>query len=241
MRNKKTFGPKPDNTPHIPAVKVLLMQAGLTAQCGADHVTDCFDYSDKSTFLRKNIDTRMKLKSNVTSLTEKTSKMTHGDTYRGRDQVRAADVLFPKHSLNAVVLEKIREEQYKRAPVGKPVPKAGLPSSLPSDFCFGISSERGIDVAELIYADKSLKCQQRVDESGKKYQRSVPVMSRVRLYFDGHRVAEVVKWEANPTSLIERRLESFRERTRKQLGKVHDPIKDTMSHLPSTHTLFECS
>ena len=57
---------------------------------------------------------------------------------------------------------------------------------------------------------------------------------------DGIQVRKSLKWLYNTQTektahIVPKRLEEFRERTQPQLGKVHDPIKDTMN-VPADHT-----
>ncbi|XP_028402808.1 EF-hand domain-containing family member B-like [Dendronephthya gigantea] len=57
---------------------------------------------------------------------------------------------------------------------------------------------------------------------------------------DGIHVKKSLKWlydtqSAKAAHIVPKRLEEFRERTQPQLGKVHDPIKDTMN-VPPDHT-----
>nr|KAJ3417994.1 hypothetical protein HK105_000504 [Polyrhizophydium stewartii] len=58
---------------------------------------------------------------------------------------------------------------------------------------------------------------------------------------DGSRVRESMYWEdqrqqETKSKLISSRLADFRERRQPEIGKVHDPIKSTMAHLPESHT-----
>ncbi|XP_033101758.1 EF-hand domain-containing family member B-like isoform X2 [Anneissia japonica] len=57
---------------------------------------------------------------------------------------------------------------------------------------------------------------------------------------DGKHVYKSLKWLRNDqldkgTKVVSKRVNDFRERTQPQLGKVHDPIKDTM-RVPDDHT-----
>ncbi|KAJ3333779.1 hypothetical protein HDU76_003593 [Blyttiomyces sp. JEL0837] len=57
---------------------------------------------------------------------------------------------------------------------------------------------------------------------------------------DGKRTKEVMYWHEEivkelQTKVVSKRLADWRERRQPEIGKVHDPLKDTMSHLPSEH------
>jgi hypothetical protein len=45
----------------------------------------------------------------------------------------------------------------------------------------------------------------------------------------------LISYSEKAAHIVSKRLEEFRERTQPELGKVHDPIKDTMN-VPSDHT-----
>eukprot|EP00842_Homolaphlyctis_polyrhiza_P003990 jgi/Hompol1/4592/HPOL_003748-RA len=62
-----------------------------------------------------------------------------------------------------------------------------------------------------------------------------------RLDNDGNRVRDSMYWEEERlqelcSKLISSRLADFRERRQPEIGKVHDPIKSTIAHLPENHT-----
>jgi len=225
---------KPDNTPEIRPAGIKVLHARETA-------SDCLDHADSETFTRhsKNpSNMRRKLALNVTSLTQRASKMTHGDVYPIADQVRASEILNPRRSLNQVVIEGIREQQYHRSEIGKPVFRSSMPLQCKGEV-FGVKSQIGENVRNLLYPSQSTEPLQSTSsatlQTPAKFSRTVPTLSQVRLYCDGHRTSHLMKWHEKSTHLTDRRLESFKERTRCQLGQVHDPIKETMAHLPPSH------
>jgi hypothetical protein len=67
------------------------------------------------------------------------------------------------------------------------------------------------------------------------YGRKEYAMSSARLGNDGSRIRETMAFPVNLGGVTEKRLEAHRLRTHRMLGKVHDPIKDTMAHLDATH------
>ncbi|KAK6165768.1 hypothetical protein SNE40_022627 [Patella caerulea] len=152
-----------------------------------------------------------------------------------------------------------------RAPLGKSHDQSpGLPvqhTQHPDFFTFGIATEIDIGASGLINPDKNY--QQVEDESaighklyvkthmdydvGERINRSYtcPNFNPDKIYGiptphceNGREVRQTLKWlqqDDKMSKIVSERVDNFRERTQPQLGKVHDPIKDTLK-VPHDHT-----
>ncbi|ESO84516.1 hypothetical protein LOTGIDRAFT_131996, partial [Lottia gigantea] len=150
-----------------------------------------------------------------------------------------------------------------KGPLGKSHDqRPGLPQNLNTDyFTFGLPTELDIGAGGLINPDKNY--QQVQDESSVghdlyvKTHANFDVGERVRRNYtcpsfdinrgygiptphsnDGKEVRQTLKWlqqDDQTSKIVSQRVDNFRERTQSQLGRVHDPIKDTLN-VPADHT-----
>ncbi|KAJ3038440.1 hypothetical protein HDV00_000629 [Rhizophlyctis rosea] len=203
-----------------------------------------------------------KLPRNITDVSDKARGMVHG--VRLHDNNGIKDVVFPAR-LNPLLAEREqrREAYYHRRehqPLGRSLPpQAPLPAFVrdPS-FKFDISAK------ELLFPylpdydeDEDIRRMYMLShESYRPGERRMPygplwvppahpshawTADGSRFNNDGHRVKDGLYWatereKERGTVLRSKREMEWRERTHPQLGKVHDPIKETISHLPPTHT-----
>ncbi|KAK3735039.1 hypothetical protein RRG08_001829 [Elysia crispata] len=156
-------------------------------------------------------------------------------------------------------------QSHIRAPLGKSHNQAsGLPKGLnPTSFAFGMPTQLDSGAGGLVNPNKTYdQVFKEASEGHDLYVRShadyFPRERVCRSYTtpnfdpqkkfglptphcnDGKMTRETLKWihEAQgdrATKIVSKRLDDFREKTQPQLGKVHDPIKDTLNVLPD-HT-----
>jgi len=154
---------------------------------------------------------------------------------------------------------------HQKAPLGTSHNQAsGLPNGLnPTTFTFGIQTEKDGSAGELISPYKTWPQVEEESEVGRHLYRMThadyhPGEKCDRNYthpsYDdkkrfgiptphdnaGRAVRKTLKWlhdtqAAKTAPIVAKRVDDFRERTQPQLGKVHDPIKDTLN-VPSDHT-----
>ncbi|KAJ3126088.1 hypothetical protein HK098_007886 [Nowakowskiella sp. JEL0407] len=150
--------------------------------------------------------------------------------------------------------------------LGHTVPTgAVLPTfTLHPDFKFGISTIEDDDVKKILYSalpeDNAQVKRQYIkshlsyepgeqrdyDYNWTKYPKNSIWGVKIQHDNDGKRVKDSLYWEEERkshftirelgTKLSIKRLEDYRERSKPALGKVHDPMKDTMNHLPKDHS-----
>ncbi|KAI9207715.1 uncharacterized protein BJ171DRAFT_472552 [Polychytrium aggregatum] len=190
-----------------------------------------------------------KLQPNVIAVTEKARALTHGvqtDFDSG-----AAEVVFPT-TVNPLLM--------KRFTIAENI-KFWLPAFTGHpEFRFGLSTVSDIDSKALMYPHMPEK---EGDIAKRQYiishwsygpgeQRShfrppceVPRNMALGLKIEhdneGKYMKEALFWNEEhqksvATKLVPTRLSKFRERTQPVIGKVHDPIADTISHLSRDHT-----
>lgn len=154
---------------------------------------------------------------------------------------------------------------HQKGPLGKSHDQShGLPNHLnPNAFTFGIRTEKDGFAGELVNPDKSRVDVEREGEEGRDLYRRTHADYKVgeqhcRSYKEpnynindmfgiptphdnaGKEVKKTMYWltetMANKAApIVSKRVDDFRERTQPQLGKVHDPIKDTLNVGPD-HT-----
>ncbi|ELU02812.1 hypothetical protein CAPTEDRAFT_212959 [Capitella teleta] len=154
---------------------------------------------------------------------------------------------------------------HKRAPLGSSHDqRAGFPENYPIALrTFGIRTEKNGFAGELVNPDKSRVVVAQESEIGRDLYRESHKDYKVgeqtvRNYKSasynkentfggptphdntGKQVKTALHWLTDSraekaTPIVSKKLDDFRERTQPQLGKVHDPIKDTM-HVPPDHT-----
>uniref|UniRef100_A0A8C9TDW8 EF-hand domain-containing protein n=1 Tax=Scleropages formosus TaxID=113540 RepID=A0A8C9TDW8_SCLFO len=138
---------------------------------------------------------------------------------------------------------------------------AGLPKGLDTErTTFGVKSVQFINAGEIVNPTKTVEqvekeaeeghqlyikshnayfVGERVDRKynwsriGKDHRFGVPTPN----YSDGRKAAGSLQWLAGliDGKLVSKQCDDFRERTQPQIGKVHDPIADTMN-VPENHT-----
>ncbi|KAJ3415676.1 2-hexaprenyl-6-methoxy-1,4-benzoquinone methyltransferase [Chytridiales sp. JEL 0842] len=205
-----------------------------------------------------------KLPKNITDLTNVARKMTHG--LHPMPGPTAGQVIFPSGSNPILQKrEAMRERIYHRREhqvLGRSVP---LGTELPDftndpEFRFGQSTIEEETVAEIMYPPEEPESENAKDvrrqyiishnsyEPGeqRKHYGDNFVAPEPRLEGDcqdstGRRTKEVLYWteehiKETQTKLSSKRLEDWRERRQPQIGKVHDPLKSTMEHLPTDYT-----
>ena len=153
----------------------------------------------------------------------------------------------------------------RRAPIGScHDPRPGLPHNLdPVTFTFGIRTEKDGSAGELLNPNKTTEEVNEESEQGRElyrkthwhfkegeqYERNytAPNFTRTAKFGiptphenDGRHARKTLKWLPDTkmeksAGIVSKRVDDFRERTQPQLGKVHDPIKDTLNVKPD-HT-----
>lgn len=142
--------------------------------------------------------------------------------------------------------------------------RPGLPKGVgPTDVMYGVETIKDGSAGEMVNPSKSAAQVNAESEEGKhlykvshqdfevgemvdrKYDWSrIPKESKFGVETphnnDGIHVKKTLKWLHNTqqektTKIVSKRVDDFRERTQPQLGKVHDPIKDTLRVTPD-HT-----
>ncbi|KPP65851.1 hypothetical protein Z043_115699, partial [Scleropages formosus] len=136
---------------------------------------------------------------------------------------------------------------------------AGLPKGLDTErTTFGVKSVQFINAGEIVNPTKTVEqvekeaeeghqlyikshnayfVGERVDRKynwsriGKDHRFGVPTPN----YSDGRKAAGSLQWLQSDGKLVSKQCDDFRERTQPQIGKVHDPIADTMN-VPENHT-----
>ncbi|KAL4646869.1 EF-hand domain-containing family member B isoform X1 [Arapaima gigas] len=135
----------------------------------------------------------------------------------------------------------------------------GLPKGLDAErTTFGVKSDQSVNAGEIVNPQKTVE--QVEKEAGESHQLYIKshnayfVGERVNRkynwsyigkdhrfgvptphYSDGRTVAKTLHWLQSDGKLVSKQCEDFRERTQPQIGKVHDPIADTMN-VPEHHT-----
>ncbi|XP_066500682.1 EF-hand domain-containing family member B [Hoplias malabaricus] len=156
----------------------------------------------------------------------------------------------------------------QRAPLGKAQVKGpGLPISIdPEKAVFGVPSLSSSNAGEIISPPKTAEqVEKEVQEGHRHYVRShnsyfvgehVDRRYDLRTYRkdsrfgvstphrnDGHNASKCLQWLSDTqrnhsAKFVSKRCDDFRERTQPQIGKVHDPIAQTL-RVPADHT-FGC-
>nr|XP_055067357.1 EF-hand domain-containing family member B [Misgurnus anguillicaudatus] len=157
-------------------------------------------------------------------------------------------------------LRQLQENIYatnQKAPLGRSqVQGPGLPSWLdPGKTAFGVTTLQCSDVGEIINPHKT--AHQVQEESEEKHQLyihshgSYYVGERVDRKYnfdresrfgiltphrnDGRNTSRCLHWQNNSAKLVSKRCDDFREKTQPKIGKVHDPIAETLN-VPRDHT-----
>ncbi|KAJ3267709.1 hypothetical protein HK104_005683, partial [Borealophlyctis nickersoniae] len=234
--------------------------AGAT-QANADTTTakDCLDYGERAPFEKRSLldpiqHMPSKLSANVTDVSEKARRLTHG--------VKAAPQPEEREAARESIYHR-REHQ----PLGRAAPTGvRLPAfTYHPLFRFGMCEGEDVNMKEILYpnipdddSNEEIRrryvlshCSYQPGERRKPYGANwVPPLNAEDAWLshgsgsrhnnDGHRVHDALYWiteRKNELGSITRskRQEDWEERHHPKIGQVHDPIKDTMSHLPPDH------
>ncbi|KAJ3241869.1 hypothetical protein HDU81_009731 [Chytriomyces hyalinus] len=263
MPTKKYLGARPDPHPEIPAAgaaKIDVEKIADASDC-LDHGDRTISTKRPSRW-GEPAHIPGKLPKNITSLTDKARPMTHGVQHvSGPD---AGTVLFPKqpHPL-LQERENRRERIYHRREhqvLGKSIDhEHKLPAfTTHPDFRFGMSSFEDDSVKNIMYPapiqptpdDEKIRKQYLLSHwsYGPGEHREHYGDFRVpehKLLPDNHdnnglRVKEILHWseeraKESQTKIVSKRQTDWRRRRQPKLGTVHDPLAETMSHLPPDH------
>ncbi|KAJ3282947.1 hypothetical protein BCR33DRAFT_847840 [Rhizoclosmatium globosum] len=259
---KKYLGARPDPHPEIPAAGETMKHVPVRASECLDHGDRTIN---TKRIVRRGDFAHIpgKLPLNITSLTEKARPMTHGVQYEYGPS--AGEVLFPKQSHPILQeAEKRREKIYHRVEhqaLGQSIDHhVEFPEFCAHpDFKFGMSSFEDVSVREIMYPPPHVPT-----ENDEKIRKQYLVShwsygpGEIRTHYgdfkvpdhkllpdnhdnNGLRVKEALYWteesfKARETKLSSKRLAEFRRRTQPEIGKVHDPLKETLSHLPEDYS-----
>ncbi|KAI8909042.1 hypothetical protein EDD86DRAFT_275961 [Gorgonomyces haynaldii] len=206
-----------------------------------------------------------KLPLNISSLTQKARGLTHGVVTITKSTAKESVHPKQGNSLLQELVDR-RERNYHRKEhheLGKSrsVINAQLPELVNKpDFKFGRVTKLGEPVAKMMHPEVSAPESQEIHrryvlshgsylpgERRTHYEQgwTPPAVEDAgvanRLNSDGSRVKNSLYWKEDREQELHNQLSSarvahFRDGHQPELGKVHDPIKDTMAHLPPDHT-----
>ncbi|KAI8621068.1 hypothetical protein BC830DRAFT_1096087 [Chytriomyces sp. MP71] len=261
---KKQLGSRPDPYPDIPAAgaaKIDLDKIATASDC-LDH-GDRANKFKKNMMKGEYAHLPGKLSKNITSVSDRARPMTHGVQHEYGPN--AGKVVFPKqpHPL-LQERESRRERIYHRREhqvLGKSIDNADELPAFTShpDFRFGMSSFEDDSVKNIMYPppqkpgpdDEKFRKQYLIShwsfEPGEHRRHygdfNVP---EHKLLPDSHdnnglRVKEVLHWKEEQiketqTKIASKRHTEWRKRRQPELGKAHDPLLETISHLPPDYT-----
>ncbi|KAJ3324751.1 hypothetical protein HDV06_006059 [Boothiomyces sp. JEL0866] len=238
LKAKRFPGPKPDLDPEVPAYSKEKYVANSLEKYG--------------------------MRGNVMDEIEKIKSLTHGVRMNSIDSV--ADVLSPNRLNPLLQeMEDNRERAYHRKEHQILGRSAGCDVVLPEftktdSFRFGKVTQLDESVGKIMYPpkkpDEDPIIKQRYilshgsfgpgeqkkhyppDWTPAEYRETVEMK---RLANDGGKVKEALYWKENRRRELEQKiisagLAAFHDRHQPEIGKVFDPLKSTLAHLPSDHT-----
>ncbi|KAI9325482.1 hypothetical protein BDR26DRAFT_879371 [Obelidium mucronatum] len=258
---KKYLGARPDLHPDIPPAGATLKHVAVRASECLDHGDRTIN-TKRVVKVGEHAHIPGRLPKNITSLTEKARPMTHGVQYVYGPTAGA--VLFPKQPHPILQEQENRRERiYHRREhqaLGESIDhKEELPEfcSHP-EFRFGMSSFEDVSVKDIMYPpphvpgeeDEKIRKQYLISHWSygpgeiRRHYGDYQVPEH-KLLPDNHdnnglRVKEVLFWAEErskemQTKVSSKRLADWRRRTQPEIGKVHDPLKETLSHLPEDY------